>query len=208
MNPLLAIPAILLLVHRALSRKSLTPLGVIAAALTAIIHALHPSPTPFILLVAFYLAGTKATKVNHALKRRLTLSATGSEGGESQRTHVQVLANSAVASVLVLVQVFLVGTDHWNKDGGCFSFSSGRGSDLVMIGIVGCVFPTVFTVQPVNYRQVTTSLPLRTLSPPNWESSRRPRRDCSLRRICVWFRQGRTGGLRLRAFWPGWAERL
>ena len=140
MNPLFATPAILLLVYRAWSRKSLTPLGLVAAALTAVIHALHPSSIPFILLVAFYLAGTKATKVNHALKKLLTLSATGSEGGEGQRTHIQVLANSGVASALVLVQVFLVGANHWNKDGRCFSFSSGRWSDLTMIGIVGCVF--------------------------------------------------------------------
>jgi uncharacterized membrane protein len=63
MNPLLAVPAILLLVHRAWSRKSLTPLGLVAAAGTAVIHALHPSPVPFALLVVFYLAGTKATKV-------------------------------------------------------------------------------------------------------------------------------------------------
>jgi hypothetical protein len=63
MNPLLAVPAILLLVHRAWSRQSLTPLGLVAAAGTAVIHALHPSLVPFALLVVFYLAGTKATKV-------------------------------------------------------------------------------------------------------------------------------------------------
>lgn len=63
MKPLLAVPAILLLVHRAWSRKSLTPLGLVAAAGTAVIHALHPSPVPFALLVVFYLVGTKATKV-------------------------------------------------------------------------------------------------------------------------------------------------
>ncbi|RMJ21018.1 DUF92 domain-containing protein [Aspergillus sp. HF37] len=131
MNPLLAVPAILLLVHRAWSRQSLTPLGLAAAAGTAVIHALHPSPTPFALLVVFYLAGTKATKVNHAQKAGLTLSATGSEGGEERRTHIQVLANSVVASILVLVDVFGLGK---TRD-GCFSPMNG--SDLAMVGIVG-----------------------------------------------------------------------
>lgn len=63
MKPILAIPAVSLLVYRAYSRNSLTPLGIVTAALTAVAHAVHPWSTPFALLVVFYLAGTKATKV-------------------------------------------------------------------------------------------------------------------------------------------------
>lgn len=63
MKPILAIPAISLLVYRAWSRKSLTPLGLITAALTAVAHAVHPWSAPFFLLVVFYIGGTKATKV-------------------------------------------------------------------------------------------------------------------------------------------------
>lgn len=63
MKPIIAIPATCLLVYRAWSRRSLTPLGTIVAGLTAIVHALHPSPVPFALLVVFFLGGTKASKV-------------------------------------------------------------------------------------------------------------------------------------------------
>lgn len=63
MKPIIAIPAILALVHRAYTRKSLTPVGVIAAFFTAVAHAVHPWSAPFFLLVVFYLGGTKATKV-------------------------------------------------------------------------------------------------------------------------------------------------
>ncbi|KAF5858135.1 hypothetical protein ETB97_004782, partial [Aspergillus alliaceus] len=108
MKPIIAIPALVLLVHRAWSRKSLTPLGLTAAALTATAHALHPWSTPFALLAVFYFGGTKATKVKHDVKARLTLSATGSEGGEGQRTHIQVLANSIVATVLILAHTYIL----------------------------------------------------------------------------------------------------
>lgn len=63
MKPIIAVPAVLALVHRAWSRKSLTPLGILAAALTAIAHVVHPWSAPFALLVVFYLGGTKVTKV-------------------------------------------------------------------------------------------------------------------------------------------------
>lgn len=67
MIPYLAVPSIALLVYRAWSRKSLTPLGLIAAALTAVAHAVHPWSVPFFLLVVFYIGGTTATKVFHLL---------------------------------------------------------------------------------------------------------------------------------------------
>lgn len=74
MQPILAIPAISLLVYLAYSRNSLTPLGIVTAALTAIAHAVHPWSTPFALLVVFYLAGTKATKVlPHLLQYKLCI---------------------------------------------------------------------------------------------------------------------------------------
>lgn len=63
MKPYIAVPIVVALVHRAWSRKSLTPLGIIVAALTAIAHAIHPWSAPLTLLVVFYLGGTKVTKV-------------------------------------------------------------------------------------------------------------------------------------------------
>jgi uncharacterized membrane protein len=63
MKPIIAIPATLALVYRAYSRKSLTPLGIGVAALTAVVHALHPWNAPFACLVVFFLGGTAVTKV-------------------------------------------------------------------------------------------------------------------------------------------------
>ncbi len=64
MKPIIAIPATLLLVYRAYSKKSLTPGGILAATLTAIAHAIHPWNLPFVLLIVFFLAGTRATHVS------------------------------------------------------------------------------------------------------------------------------------------------
>lgn len=63
MHPYIAIPATSLLVLRAHQKKSLTPVGILVAALTAVIHALHPWSVFFALLVVFFLGGTTVTKV-------------------------------------------------------------------------------------------------------------------------------------------------
>ena len=117
MNPYISLPLTALLLLRSLYRNSLTPLGLLAALITALIHSLHPSSLPFACLCIFFLAGTTATKVHHAKKAHLTLSSSGSQAGEGPRTHVQVLANSACASLLILVHVW--------RDGVHFSTTTG-----------------------------------------------------------------------------------
>lgn len=67
MKPIIAIPVTLALVYRAWSRKSLTPLGIFAAVLTAITHAIHPWSVFFALLSVFFLAGSAVTKVGIAI---------------------------------------------------------------------------------------------------------------------------------------------
>ncbi|CAK7231937.1 hypothetical protein SCUCBS95973_008092 [Sporothrix curviconia] len=108
MKPIIAIPATLALVYRAYSKKSLTPGGIFVAALTAIAHAVHPWNLPFVLLAVFFLAGSRVTHVKEKVKARLTMPARGpsADGGEGPRTYVQVLANSAVASVLILLHAY------------------------------------------------------------------------------------------------------
>ncbi|EJT80429.1 hypothetical protein GGTG_00428 [Gaeumannomyces tritici R3-111a-1] len=106
MKPIIAVPATLALVYRAYSHKSLTPAGIAAAALSAIAHAVHPWNLPFALLVVFFLAGTRVTKIKKDVKASLTVASQGTSGGEGPRTHVQVLANSAVASVLSLAHAY------------------------------------------------------------------------------------------------------
>lgn len=66
MKPIVATPAIAALVYRAYSRKSLTPVGILTAFATAIVHAVHPWSVFFALLAVFFLAGTAVTKVSIA----------------------------------------------------------------------------------------------------------------------------------------------
>ena len=63
MHPYIAVPATLALLYRAWSRGSLTPAGLVAAALTAAVHAIHPWSIFFALLGVFFISGTAVTKV-------------------------------------------------------------------------------------------------------------------------------------------------
>ncbi len=152
MKALISLPITAYLVYRSYSRSSLTPLGILFATLTALLHATHPSPLPFTLLIVFFLAGTTATRLNHDVKSGYTLSSTGSsssagggggggggDGGGKGRTHVQVLANSGVASALVLVHLWRVGwgVDSWRGNGeGEYVPTSGSVAGLILAGIV------------------------------------------------------------------------
>lgn len=74
MKAIIAVPAIAALVYRAYSKNSLTPGGLFAAVLTAGVHAIHPWNMPFVLLVVFFLAGTRVTNVGcRRAKRRRRL---------------------------------------------------------------------------------------------------------------------------------------
>lgn len=136
MRAVFAVPITLLLVVRAYTRKSLTIVGILAAALTATIHALHPSPIPFALLCTFFLLGTTATKVKHDVKATLTISSSGHVGGEGPRTSVQVFANSACASILVLCHVWLYGLD--SNTSACLGGTDdkSRTAGLLLMGIM------------------------------------------------------------------------
>ncbi|KAK2845276.1 hypothetical protein FQN49_005881 [Arthroderma sp. PD_2] len=131
-GPIIAVPAILLVVYRAWSRNSLTRLGLVFAVITATIHCLHPSSVPFALSLVFFLGGTKVTKVKHDIKARLTISATGASGGEGPRTHIQVLANSGAASILILLDLYRI----YYRDGHLPCLPYGGPEGLLMVGIV------------------------------------------------------------------------
>ncbi|KAI0439098.1 integral membrane protein DUF92 [Xylaria telfairii] len=139
MKAIIAIPATLALVYRAHLRQSLTPFGIFVAALTAMAHAIHPWNLPFVLLIVFFLAGTRATAVKKEVKASLTLNAQGSSGGEGPRTHVQVLANSLMASILTLLHAYQLSQRRENILSGqspegtyCYSW----GGDLLVVGII------------------------------------------------------------------------
>ncbi|KAI1179147.1 integral membrane protein DUF92 [Nemania sp. FL0916] len=160
MKAIIAVPATLALVYRASSHRSLTPLGIFAAVVTAAAHALHPWNLPFVLLIVFFLAGTRATAVKKEVKAGLTLHANttpstssstttsstsssrcsgSSGGGEGPRTHVQVLANSLMASILSLLHTYQLSQRRSAILSGstptgtyCYAW----GGDLLVVGII------------------------------------------------------------------------
>lgn len=95
---------LLLIAHR--SKKSLTKNGIIAALITGFIHSLPPSNLYLILIITFYLTSSKATKYKQNIKSTKTKVPENQKplsNSHSQRTHVQVLSNSIVATILILV---------------------------------------------------------------------------------------------------------
>ncbi|KAH7326234.1 integral membrane protein DUF92-domain-containing protein [Stachybotrys elegans] len=141
MKPIYAVPATAALIYRAWSKKSLTPSGLLAAFLTAVAHAYHPWNLPFVLLCVFFLAGTRATHVKEEVKAKLTVRAKGTSGGEGPRTHIQVLANSLMASIFSIMhanqlrarEAALADPASPDPRGTiCFSW----GGDLLLVGIV------------------------------------------------------------------------
>ena len=68
MKAIIAVPATLAVIYRAWSHKSLTPAGMVVATLTATAHAVHPWSLPFALLIVFFLAGTRVTKVRDSFR--------------------------------------------------------------------------------------------------------------------------------------------
>ncbi|KAH8676895.1 integral membrane protein DUF92-domain-containing protein [Tricladium varicosporioides] len=172
MKAIIAVPATLALVYRAWSHKSLTPAGIIAAVLTATAHAVHPWNLPFALLIVFFLAGTRVTK--HDVKAKLTMSASGHSGGEGARTHVQVLANSIVASILTLLHAYQLRQRVQGKipthgsDEGCFAWPG----DLLVVGIIANyaavaadTFSSELGILSKSKPRLVTSITLRSVPP-------------------------------------------
>ncbi|EOO02701.1 putative integral membrane protein duf92 protein [Phaeoacremonium minimum UCRPA7] len=153
MKPAIAIPATLALVYRAYSKKSLTPAGIVAATLTAIAHA-----------------------VKEDVKAKLTMPSKGTAGGEGPRTHVQVFANSIVASVLSLLHAYQLHqrkqaiVERQELPSGSFCYS--WGGDLLVIGIIAnyaCVAADTFSselgILAKGYPRLITSPTLRKVPP-------------------------------------------
>ncbi|KAH6615235.1 integral membrane protein DUF92-domain-containing protein [Boeremia exigua] len=133
MKPEIAVPLIAGLVYRAWSHKSLTPAGIATAIVTAVVHAIHPWSAFFLLLAVFFLAGSAVTKVKHDVKAKLTQSATGASGGEGTRNHVQVIANSGIASVLILLHYWQLKKEgRFESKDLCFH----KRSDILVVGII------------------------------------------------------------------------
>jgi len=97
----------------------------------------------------------------------LTLQASGSAGGEGARTHIQVLANSGVASVLTLLHAYQL---HQREEspGTCYSWPG----DILVIGIVANyaavaadTFSSELGILSKSKPRLITSLTLRQVPP-------------------------------------------
>lgn len=96
--------AVAALLVRAKSHKSLTDLGIVVAAVTGLVHTLGTTSLNIALLATFFLTSTRLTKVKAEYKKTLTVVSSRAKDGP--RNHVQVLANSLFASVLILFEYF------------------------------------------------------------------------------------------------------
>ncbi|ROW00745.1 hypothetical protein VMCG_06460 [Cytospora schulzeri] len=140
MKPIFAVPALGLMIYRAYSKKSLTTGGLVAATVTGIAHAVHPWNLPFVLLCVFFLAGTRVTHVKEDVKAKLTLASKGAPGGEGPRNHIQVFANSLVASILSVLHAYQLRqrvssvSKHQTVPEGSFCFA--WGGDILVVGII------------------------------------------------------------------------
>jgi hypothetical protein len=75
--------------------------------------------------------------VKHDVKARLTHSSSGTPGGEGPRSYVQVLANSVVASVLILLHARSLQSEATKSTEQCFRRGAWpRTSDVLVVGIV------------------------------------------------------------------------
>lgn len=79
-----------------------------------------------------------ATKHKLAIKRTLTVSSTGNAGaGAVTRTHVQVLANSGIASLLILIHYILIFSDISAGRPVTFSLTGKNGwKDALVVGVM------------------------------------------------------------------------
>ena len=71
------------------------------------------------------------------MKARLTLASSGSSGGEGARTHIQVLANSGVASILILLHYWQLQKRNHALESGSNQDCWAYGTDPLVVGIVG-----------------------------------------------------------------------
>jgi uncharacterized membrane protein len=124
----------------------------------------------------FFLAGTRVTKIKKDVKAGLTLHSQGTSGGEGPRTHVQVLANSLVASILTLMHAYQLHLRRnaivsGEKTEGSFCYAWGKG-DILVIGIIAnytavCAdtFSSELGILSRSSPRLVTSLNLRKVPP-------------------------------------------
>lgn len=88
------------------------------------------------LLFLVFTKITRCGQIKHDTKARLTLSSTGTSGGEGARTHVQVLANSIIATLFVLLHAIQLKRRQIQESAGFESCWQWGGGDLLVVGIV------------------------------------------------------------------------
>lgn len=83
------------------------------------------------------LANIAFLQVKHEIKAKLTHSSSGAPGGEGPRNHVQVLANSGVASILILAHAWTLRQEKNQGYDSCWRNGAlPRTGDVLVAGIV------------------------------------------------------------------------
>lgn len=93
-------------------KQNLTESAILFALITGVIHSISSTFLYLILLIVFFLMGTKATKYKHEYKEKLTKAYNiDGDSTSNKRNHIQVLANSLAASFYILVILLISLTD-------------------------------------------------------------------------------------------------
>lgn len=147
---LVGLLALVYMIYRSYSRKSLTPSGIATAAVVGLVHAVHPYRL-LALLLMFFVCGTKLTSWGGDVKAELltddardTKSDSSTKGARDQtsthevkkekkekkgRTATQVLCNSLPATVLALAHLYFFSTVEVVSISHSFS-------DLLIVGVI------------------------------------------------------------------------
>lgn len=115
------VAVLLYMCYRSYLHGSLTGPGIFAAFLTGAVHSVPATSLCLNLVVVFFVLGNIATKYRSAEKLLMTKSLVAA-GGHSQRSHIQVLANSATASMFILAGTMFPHSPVWLV-GVCICYS-------------------------------------------------------------------------------------
>lgn len=117
------------IVHSSRKKQNLTESAILAALITGVIHSISSTFLYLILLISFFLMGTKATKYKHEYKEKLTQAYNiDGDSTSNKRNHIQVLANSLGASVYIVIILIISLT---NKE----SENTKKWIELLEIGV-------------------------------------------------------------------------
>ena len=116
---------------RGLKKRSLSPSGAVAAFIVGFL-SFAIATTFGVMLIAFYLSGSRATSVKQSLKRKWDLDV---KGGEGDRGVIQVLCTAGFPVALSVLHVLLAGLEGAGPRLD-FCISSSTAVSTIFIGVL------------------------------------------------------------------------